>query len=287
MRPDRSRPRSLYAPAYAPVLLPMEGQIAVFPRVGGAVVVATFFLPPDTTFHADHGHPLPWMEPGEQAELDHRIGLYLLPVGDEAGAPNGVRPRGTTRRGSTNGTLSLRADPGEYVVSAESWSPAGRAAGRLRRGLAVRPAVEDVATLSDLLLLRPASEGRDPTTLEDALDRALPSRVLGRDEPFALGWEVAGLGFRPETLHFEVSVEPAGQGFLRSVGEFLRLVDPPRPLGLAWEEPSPTEPRHDFHYLALDLPDLDPGRYRVVLVLRTAEREEISRAVEIEIVEPR
>ena len=53
---DRRRPRSLYAPAYAPVLLPMDGQIAVFPRVGESIVVASHHLPDDTTFHSDHRH---------------------------------------------------------------------------------------------------------------------------------------------------------------------------------------------------------------------------------------
>ncbi len=283
LQADRNRPRSLYAPAYAPVLLPMAGQLATFPRVGGAVVVATHPLPPDTTLHADHDHPRPWMDPADQAVLEDRFGLYLMSV--EAG--QGTPRREVTGQGPAQGALALRVDPGEYVVSAERWSPAGRIAGRLRLGLVVRPAVEDVASLSDLILLRPEPGAGGPAVLEDALDRALPGRSLVRGEPFAIGWEVAGLGFRPETLHFELSIEPAGRGLLRRVGDFLRLTQRPRPLGLEWEEPAPGEPGHDFHYLVVDLPDLQVGRYRLVLTLRAPEREEVLSGVEVEILDPR
>ncbi len=273
LRADRRRPRSLYAPAYAPVLLPMDGQLAVFPRVGGAVVVATHHLPADTTFHADHDHPLPWLEPGDQAGQPDRIGLFLLPVDDRTGRPFGVH-----RVGSAEGALLLRADEGAYVVSAESWSPSLRRAGRTRRGLRVHGAVEDVATLSDLVLLRP---GVDPSSLEEALPNALPRTTLTRHERFTVAWEVAGLGFRPETLEFEISVDRADRSVFRKVGEFLRLADAPRPLGLAWREPAANRPGPTFHAIELDLPPLDAGRYRVRLVLRTAGRSSAERVLEV------
>ncbi len=47
LSPGKVRPRSLYAPRYAPVLLPMEGQLAVFPRGTRMAIVATSFLPED------------------------------------------------------------------------------------------------------------------------------------------------------------------------------------------------------------------------------------------------
>ena len=40
LSPGKVRPRSLYAPRYAPVLLPMEGQLAVFPRGTRMAIVA-------------------------------------------------------------------------------------------------------------------------------------------------------------------------------------------------------------------------------------------------------
>jgi hypothetical protein len=281
--PDRTRPRSLYAPAYAPVLLPMAGQLATFPRLAGAIVVATHPLPPDTTFHAGHDHPRPWMDPGDQAGLQDRVGLVAMSVGLEAGS--GLRE--VTTQAPTAGALALDLDPGEYVVSSERWSPSGRVAGRLRVGMVVRPAIEDVASLSDLLLLRVEPGSEVPASLEEALDRALPGLSVMRGQSFAIGWEVAGLGFRPEVLEFQLSIEPAGRGVLRRVGAFLRVVRRPHPLGLQWEEPAAAEPGHEFHHLVLDLSELRVGRYRLVLTLRTAQRESVSSTAEIEVLDPR
>ena len=284
LRADVRRPRSLYAPAYAPVLLPMEGQIAVFPRVGEAVVVSTQFLPEDTTFHAAHDHARPWMDAGARADEPDRIGLYLLPVeprgaerGDEAADP---RPIGVSRAGRTAGSLLLSVPPGDYVVSAEAWSPSTRRAGRLRKGLRIPPVVEDIPVLSDLLLIEP---GPDPGSLEAAVDRALPSLRVDAGQGFDVAWEVGGLGFRAETLAFELSIERSDRGALRRIGEFLRLADRPRPLRLSWEEPAAREPGSSFHAIDLELPPLDPGRYRVRLTLRTVDRSDVVRDLGFEV----
>lgn len=266
LHPGVRRPRSLYAPPYAPVLLPMEGQVAVFPRGRTMAVVATHFLPEDTTFHASHRHPVPWRDPGDQAEMPDRTGLFALPVE----RPSGRAFHSVRRLHSVDGASLLEIPTGDYVVSAESWSPPRRRAGRLRLGVSARLAPADVATLSDILLLRPG--GRDPETLREALELALPRPRLRPGQPFAIGWEVAGLGFRPETLAFEVSVERDGRSVLSRVGDFLGLSEPPRPIALSWEEPGPTEPGHLFRYLALDLPELEEGGYEVRLTLRTAGR---------------
>ena len=80
LRADVERPRSLYAPAYAPVLLPMEGQVAFFPRGSRVVVVGTHFLPDDTTRHVGHDHPIPWLDPGTQDGMLDRAGIFLVPL---------------------------------------------------------------------------------------------------------------------------------------------------------------------------------------------------------------
>jgi hypothetical protein len=283
---DRQRPRSLYAPAYAPVLLPMDAQVAVFPRVGEAVLVATHYLPTDTTFHSGHHHALPWMEAGAQADLEDRIGLYLvgfdavdhaLDLGRSPGGSALTRRFRVERVGDDTGALSLRVPGGGYVLSAESWSPGRRRAGRFRAGMEIRTATEDIATLSDLLLLR---AGGDPGSLEVAIELALPRRRVRRDEPFAVAWEVSGLGFRPEMLEFEISVERTGRSVFRRVGEFLRVSDRPQRLGLSWEEPAARSPGASFHAIDLDLPPLDPGRYEIRLLLRTKDRSDAERVVE-------
>ena len=57
------------------------------------------------------------------------------------------------------------------MLSAEMWSPSKRRAGRLRMGLESLPVPEDVASLSDILMLRPSSE--EPEVLEASLPLAV------------------------------------------------------------------------------------------------------------------
>ncbi len=262
----RGRPRSMYAPAYAPTLLPMEPQFAVFPRETSAAVVASHHLPTDTTFHSEHDHPLPWLDPGFDADRPDEAGLFLIPIGEigEGGVPLGVK------RVGDDGGLLVEVPASTYLASVERWSPSRRRAGRLRRTVEVTTAVEDVATLSDLLLVEPASE--DLTSLESALRRVLPTARRRVGESVGVVWEVSGLGFRPETLDFEIAVERIDRSVFSRVGSFLGLADGPREHGLAWSEPGPREPRVTFHYTSLDIPDLEPGRYRLRLTLETEGR---------------
>jgi hypothetical protein len=278
LRADRTSPRSLYAPAYAPVLLPMDGQIAMFPRGAETVVVATHFLPTDTTFHAEHDHPLPWMELGPHGGEEDRVGLFVLNL--ENGAVQGIE-----KLGRSEGTLLLQVPTTPMIISAESWAPSQRRAGRIRIGRPERRALEDLATLSDLLLLAPSRS--EPERLEDAVPLALPRTELTTNQPFAIGWEVAGLGFRAETLRFRVSVERIDRSVINRIGGFLGLSDRPQPLELSWEEPAPDEPGYDFHHLSLDLPPLEPGRYEIRLVLTTTERSDAVSAVAFEVAAPR
>ena len=96
-----------------------------------------------------------------------------------------------------------------------------------------------------------------------------------RGQTFAIGWEVSGLGFRPETLAFEVTVNRVDRSLFRRIGEFLRVSGGPRRVSLAWEEPGPDEPSPLFRYLDLNLDRLDPGAYEVQITLRTAGRSEV------------
>ena len=263
---DKRRPRSLYAPAYAPQLLPMEGQLAVFPRGDRMIVVGTHFLPEDTTLHAGHRHDVPWLEAGEQEDMRDRGGLFLVSV-------EGTPLRSNRSLGSTDGVLSLEAPVGSYVVATEAWSPSRRRAGRYREGIEYRRVPEDIAALSDLLMLRPTPD--PPGLLEAAIPLALLRTEVRRGQTFAIGWEVSGLGFRPETLAFEVTVNRVDRSLFRRIGEFLRVSGGPQKVSLAWEEPGPDRPSPLFRYLDLNLDRLDPGAYEVQITLRTAGRSEV------------
>lgn len=263
LRADVDRPRSLYAPAYAPVLLPMEGQVAFFPRGSRVVVVGTHFLPDDTTRHVGHDHPIPWLDPGTQDGMLDRAGIFLVPL-------DGARIKSAQVMGHTEGALSLEVPSGSYVLSIETWNPRKRRAGRLRMGFESQPVPEDVASLSDILMLRPSS--KEPEVLAAALPQALKKAEILTGQTFAIAWEVSGLGFRSETLLFEVSVSPINRGVLRQIGEFLRITKPARPLRLSWEESGPLSPGPLFRYLNLDLPNLKAGEYEVRMVLKTVGR---------------
>jgi len=273
LRADRSRPRSLYAPMYAPVLLPMEAQVAVFPRGDAFAVVATHFLPVDTTWHRRGPDQRPWMQPGEAEGAPVRSGLYLVPApgsGDGGSAGVGGLIHATVRVGSPEGALVVEAPAGSWVLSVEAWSPPERRAGRLRRGLRYASVPPDVLTLSDLLLVR--GGGGDPPTLEDAAARALPRPELRPGESLAVAWELRGLGWAPETIAYALSVERADRSLLRRLGEGVGLFDRNRPLSLEWEEPGPVTPRAVLRALDLALPTLEGGAFDVRLEVRVSGR---------------
>jgi len=252
---ERDRVRSLYAPAYAPVFLPMDGQVAVFPRTDSIVVVATHFLPADTTERRGGSDSRPWLEAGDQAGRPDRAGLFLVPVG--GGAPL------SRVEWAADGVSVLPAPAGAYVVSVEAWSPPARRAGRLRMGLARDSTPPDVPTLSDLLLVR--GGGPEPVTLRAAAQGALlRPQVLPGDE-VALVWEMGGLGWRPETVTYALVVERRDRGILRRLGQRLGLVDAQRPLSLSWSEPGPERPRILLRRVALAFAELNSGTYRVRL----------------------
>jgi tetratricopeptide (TPR) repeat protein len=273
----RREPRSLYAPPYAPIILPMDAQVAVFPRGARMAVVASPFLPTDTSFHAGHGHPRKWIEPGGQAGMPDEIGLFALPVG-------GGDIVASRSKGHSSGALVVEVPTGSWVISVESWSPELRRAGRLRLGVRGERPPEDVPTVSDLLLLEPRSQ--EPLTLEEALPLALARARVVRGFSLAIAWELYGLGFRTESLLYAVSVERTDRNVFRRIGEFFRLSDRPQPLALSWQEPAPDSPGAQFRYLDLDLPPLAEGRYRITLTLRTAGRSDVHVTKDFEVIAP-
>lgn len=276
--PGHLRPRSLYAPVYAPVVLPMDGQVAAFPRVDRVLVVATAYVPEDTTRRSGDDRPRPWMEPGDQAGRPDGTGLFLVPAAGDGPV------RGTTRSGEIAGALALEVPAGGWVVSVEAWRPPARLAGRTRIGLRRDSVPRDVATLSDLLLV--AAEAVEPGDLDQAIRRALPSRVLAPGERLGVVWELNGLGWEPATVTYDLSLEDAEPGFFRRLGQGLGLTGPERPLELSWEEPGPERPVTAYRHLALRLPDVDPGVYRLRLRARVTGRSTLTSETEVAIRPP-
>ncbi len=275
LEPRQERTRSLYAPPYAPLFLPMDGQLAVFPRGHEMAVVASHFLPADTSRHRSHQHGRPWLEAGDQAGLPDRAGLFLLPadpalevrdgrVGVRAGS-GGYPTRPTAPLGVTlsdpgeDGGLVLRAPAGRWLVSVERWSPERRRAGRHRVGLRVDTIPPDVARLSDLLLVEAGAE--EAPTLEGAAARALPRRWIVPDRPFGVVWELGGLGWRPEGVRYVLSLRKEDGNLLRRAGRWLGLLGEDEPLRLSWAEEGPDRPGVVLRGVRVDPGGLEEGDY--------------------------
>jgi hypothetical protein len=254
---------TFYTPPYAHAFLPMDGQLAVFPRGDSMVVIATAFVPADTTLSAREGRRWPWKEPSVGAGYPDAKGLFLM-------NPNGGEVSEAFKQGSGPAAFLVRAPAGRYVVSAEAWSPQRSIAGRRREGLRDDSLPRDVATLSDLLLVDASRP--EPTSLESAADEALPRTEITSGSSVRLLWELGGLGWRPEVVTYDVTVDRAHQALLRRVGRFFHLGGDHESLSLRWSEPGPRKPGVVLRSLKLDLKELDPGTYRIRVETRLAGR---------------
>jgi hypothetical protein len=87
-----------------------------------------------------------------------------------------------------------------------------------------------------------------------------------------VGWELHGLGWRPEVLSYRLSFSPGRPGLLRRLGERLGIASTEEPQRLAWEEAGPARPGAAFRSVSMDLPGLAPGEYTLRLELSTPGR---------------
>lgn len=280
------RPRSLYAPPYAPQVLPFRGQVALFPRGARTVVVATHFLPEDTTWAARHGLPRPWLDPPDGEGREDRGGLFLVPLG----TGDSAHIASATSRGSTEGRELVDVPAGRYLVSVEAWSPRRRRAGRYRRGLEAAPVPPDVPRVSDLLLLRPGPTGENgaglEATLRGSLDDALLRAEVSEGSMVDVAFEITGATRRGARFDLELEVQRANEGLLRRLGRALRLVGGAPRVAVAWTEVVPGGVRPLFKRVRLDLRGLEPGPYRMTLSLTGQGREATVARLDMAIVSP-
>jgi len=293
--PELDTPRNSYTPYYAPDLRPAPGQVAVFPRGASLALVAAIALPPSTRDEREErddregreGKEGAGDEPEEEVRADTvvtwprlparpepvRSGLFLL-------TENGALTASAVRTRNPEGGLLVRAPAGRYWTSLEIWDPPEKRAGRLRRGIIVDPLPPDVVTLSDLLLL----EGRSgqPERLEDALPHVLPRATLPPGEVVTVAWELHGLGWTSETVQFSLAVVPAGGGIFDSIGDWFGGGDDD-PLRVSWAEPAPEDPGPWFRTNGLELRNLEPGDYEIVLRVRLEGREVMTAARSIRV----
>lgn len=266
---EPERPRTSYAPAYAPELRSEPYQLAVFRRGSDMVVVAGYDLPADTAGLGrarSDGPPAPSeTESGEAAEPMEpgrptgpvRAGLFLV-------NPDSAERREARRLGRESGGVSVRAPMGRYLASVEVWSPEEARAGRARAGVRLHELAPDVAALSDLLLLEAGPEL--PESLESAVPRARARLRACAGETVTVGWELYGLGLRRETVEFQLRLMRTDRGFFERTGEWLGLSEGQAPVALEWTEPGPERLRPFFRAVDVTLPeDMETGLYRLGL----------------------
>ena len=270
------RPRSAYAPSYAPELGTMYTVLARFRRGDSLLVVAPFRFEPRDTSGAVPGPGS--REAGSGHRRDVQAGLFLVPWAETTGE---VRPP-TQRMLSDRGTLSLVVPLGSYVYSVEALDRRAGHGARFRGDLALGPHPDDIPDLSDFLIIE--APERMPESVDDVLDHALPSLALGGLQELAVAWEAYGLGTGESRIAYSLGVEPLDRSFFRRLGEFLRLVGRGDPLTLEWIEPSPGRPGAHFRSVDLDFRNLEPGIYELRLELTVDDWAPVIRRRRVQIV---
>lgn len=284
--PEKLKPRSSYAPVYAPDLLEGEGQLAVFSRGETFVLIGATALPDQPSDRGDDlsidpeppvgpDDVIPWAVP-ERTEAPPQIGLFLIGKDGMAGEARVM--------GRPKGSVSLQAPAGDYLLSLEAWSAELGRAGRIRHGLSVDTIPPDLATLSDLVLLEP--QDHLPEDLAHAVRLVRPTTELTAGERVAVGWELFGLGWEAEKVGYELSLSRESRGFFRRFGRLVGLGSGSQPLRIQWSEPGPYQPGPQFRALNVDLPEVDEGDYVLRLELSLKGREPVSVTRAVRVVRP-
>jgi hypothetical protein len=91
-------------------------------------------------------------------------------------------------------------------------------------------------------------------------------------EAFKVAWEIYGLAIG-ESASVRIGVDQGGQGFLRRLGAFLRVLEPDSPVVMTYEDAGPDVLGTVFRSVQLNLPDLEPGEYVLTVEIELAGRE--------------
>lgn len=245
-----------YAPSYARTLHGLPSQIARFRRGDSTLVVAAWDARRDTTLL---GRP-----------LDAALVLW---ADDSARAV--VRLSDAHPVGSITATAVV--DSG--LVSLEVIAKQQRRAARARVGLPPRDSGR--VTLSDLLLYSPTSSPSNE--LDVVRERAFTSDVVPPSRELGVYWETYGLRATGEPVHFTLTIEQIGVGWMRRTAERLHLADPTTGLRIQWQEvPQPINGIAG-RGVRVDVSRLRGGRYRMRVAVNSAGESAALATREIEV----
>lgn len=237
---EAERPRSRFSPGYIDRFESTDAfQLARFPRGDSSIVVGS--IDPGTRFG--------------------RSGPFDIALAAGAG-PDDVA---VDRRDSTTSLSGLRVAIAGNVLAA-SIELAGLGGRQYLRGRAYPAPIDRSAPiiLSDLLLFAPGDEL--PTTLEAAAATGLPSNQVSRRTPVGIYWETTSAA--SDSVVVAVSVSPVRRGLLGRLGQGLSVVRKDAPITLEWTG-SPSAGATVGRAFELDLERLGPGRYLIVLEIRS------------------
>ena len=263
--------RSKYASPYLDSLGVLRGQIGRFWRPDGVLVLGVSELPRAEPVEAAPEAPADPAEirnriigsgfqgsgPGAPATTPLRVGLFV----EQDGALE-VDVRTTVTSGGTVRLSALAPWAAWGVVSLEAWAPDSRRAWRLRAGMGFRHIMPDLVALSDLLLLE---TGAEPTGPEEVAEVLRTSTEVAGGEPLTLAFELYGLRSPSELVDFKAWVEKRDEGFFTRAVRWLGFGGAREQVMIGWEEGGPERRGPLFRTFSIGLPDLEPGRYEVVI----------------------
>src|SRR6185436_19912239 len=257
--------RSGYAPAWAGSFQPLlENQVALFRRGDSAVVVAAFKITDHVT---------------TSLTKNFRAGVFAAVV--DSG--NIQTPIGTTLNNVGSTVVStIRALWRPMIVSLEVMDTSSRAAGRARFALKL-PTPGTRLSLSDLLVYTPSDSA--PTSLDQAVPRALQALRVPNSRQIGLFWEAYGARPEGEAFEYSLLVQPIGRSWIHRAAIKLRITDPDRSLSVLWNDVPSVTDDIACRGVTVDLSRLKPGRYRVRLSLTGGTEAPIVSERDIEIAE--
>jgi hypothetical protein len=253
-----------YAPPYARSLVALEHQKAMFRRGDSAVLVMAYDVA---------------TVPSIRDAARRRAALTVTP-GDRPA------PRTTARtQAAVRDTMSVTGMWGPMLFSGEVWAPDSSAVARARYGVHPPFSVDTRVTVSDLLFFAPS--GESPTTLSEALARALPTERVRASAPLGVYWETYGANPEGEAIKLTVTVvqEVEESGRLRRRNQQLRLVRQATPVSITVNDMTARGQTTSPRAVKLDISTLKKGAYIVQLEIEVAGQYPLRADHRIEIVD--
>lgn len=253
------------APTYAPQWAVgfrsiSDHQVALFRRGDSALVVAAFDI--------DDTAP---------RTATRRVGVFAAAI-DQGGV---LPPVGKPIEQKGIGVVSTLVVPWRpLIISLEALNPTTGMAERSRFARKLTRTGGRLS-LSDLLLYAPRDS--TPTSLTDAIARALHALRAPSGRQVGIFWETYGVRQQSEGVDYRLLVTPADESFFHRALVKLHVMDAERSISVQWHEVPSVANGIAARGMTVDLSQLRPGRYSVRLTLTSGTEAPVvsERSIEI------